>query len=613
MTGNKKSAVLLLAAALCACGGGQKPAESPPPKAAGPLVPERAEPAPDLSPVAAPSGLFAVGRLRTPLAVADRLLALLGVPGSLMDQAPARVQKLARAIDTNAPVEFAAMLDGGKKSDPVAAVVSIGLRSFAEAVEHARNEGARIEKLAPGVMAIELHDGPRCVVAVALGSAPARLVCAEKKRELELLSAFATRGLPTIDLGKRELEVMLDVPPIVELYKAELDGARLLSGFLIRQIELDAPRFDRAMADAVNAVIDDLVLLSRDVNKVRLGGEVSEERGEIALSLDFELREQKSLVAGVLGDFSKRSGPPPASFFTLPGDAQTGGYSHGFDAERFAGVRRTLAELADAFLEHEKVGKVGRERARDIIDFYFELARSNVTASGERSGAGAAAEEDGSFSLAVFDSAPKALMDGLADVHALAGDRDVRRLLAKRLGVAEKLLPKAHFVPLRAASVPAGSRALVLTIPDEFMSSLRDKLGAGGRSLGSIPKTLSMAVVPHGSGAVFAHARTPGELAGVLGAYLGGTGPTLADRSDLAPMRNLRASTGFFVTLSGLVSAIARGIGKKPRSSGPAASPPLFVRFEGTQGPPVVARIGLTIPKAFLQAAPARVPELVRP
>jgi hypothetical protein len=183
-------------------------------------------------------------------------------------------------------------------------------------------------------------------------------------------------------------------------------------------------------------------------------------------------------------------------------------------------------------------------------------------------------------------------------------------MLAKRLGIADKHLPTARFVPLRAASVPAGARALVLSTPEEFSKQLRAKLDVGGRSLATFPKTFSMAVVPHGTGAVFAHAPTPGELAGVIGAFLAGTGPTLADRSDVAPMRNLRASSAFFVTLAGLVSGVQRSLGKKGRSSGSASSPALFARLEGT---PTGTRIGLTIPRAFIQAAPARVPELMAP
>jgi hypothetical protein len=611
MIGALKRALALSVVVAVGCGGSQPTpgsgaAATP---AATPLSPR--EEAPDLSPVEAPRGLVLVGRLKTPIPIANRMGRWLGIPAPLLDMLPGRARDLARVLDPEAPVEVAGVLDTARGHDPLSMVVSLGVTSLAEAVEEARAQGARIRRVAPGVVRIDLGSGPDCAVAVSLGRAPARLVCADGDQALEALLPFATRGLPNLEIGPRELELSVDVAAVVAAYGAELDGARLLSGFVIRQLELDDARFDRALSEAVNGVADELVLFARDVSKVRLGGVVSEERAEIVLDFEVELGQKRSLVAAALADLGKHAGPPPASFFTLPGDAQSGGYSLGFDAERWARLKDTLVEVVDAFMEHDKVGRAGRDRMRGAVDLYFNMLRARATAAGDRSGA--ASDEDGSWGLSLYDEPPKALAGGLADLEKLIRDRDVRRMITRRLGVDDKLLPSARFVPLRAAGVPAGTRGLLVTVPKGLVQRLREKFPGQGSGANMVPPSLALAVAPHGDGAVFAFARDQAELSGLLGAFLGGKGPTLADRSELAKMRELEASGAYFATLASLFSTFSKSIGIPKTAPGSLPLAPVVVRFESAGANPPTARLRVTIPRALVQAVPQLIPSLLVP
>jgi len=608
-------AIVLSAVLLCACGGSQKPAD--PPKSSDPapgaLAPVEA--APDLSPVAAPLGLFVVGRLKTPVAVVDRIGGWLGMPGPVFDLIPGRARELVRLIDREAPVEVAATFVGDRKNNPFAGVVSVGLTSLAAAVEGAAAQGVLVTRVSPGVVALDFGAGPRCVAAVALGRAPARLVCAEGQRDLDLLLPFATRGLPNLELGQREIEISVNFVPVVESFQDELDGARLFAGFLLRRVELDAPRFDRALAAAVNGLTDDLVLLARDADKLRIGGTVNEQRGEIALDFDLELKQQKSLIASMFLDMGKRSGPAPAALFTLPGDVDVGTYSYGVDRALFSNVQTSIAEVVDAFLEHEKVGKPGRDRARGIIDAYFELVRPSVAGWREDSVPSTPDDKAPAFGLILYDEPPKALSTGLADLNGLVGDRGFRAMLKKRLGLKEKVLPKARFVPLRGPSIPAGTRALVLTIPKELADSVEAGIPlARNRPQNLLPESLALVVAPNGSGTVVAYASTPAELAKVLGGFLSGKGPTLAERPELQPLRNLRASGAYFATVSGLIAAFSKGLGKQARQTpGQQPAPPLVVRIEAIPGPARGTRVGVTVPRALFQAIPSQIATLAAP
>src|SRR5688572_9998050 len=124
MAGTRRSAVVL-GFVLVGCA-----AKKPEPVAPAPAPPRSVEIAadtPDLSPVPAPAGVFAVGRLTRALAVSDAILGWAGLPVDLRELFPERTRELDRAIAWEAPVEFALVLAQGSPRNPVQAFVSVGL------------------------------------------------------------------------------------------------------------------------------------------------------------------------------------------------------------------------------------------------------------------------------------------------------------------------------------------------------------------------------------------------------------------------------------------------------------------------------------------------------
>lgn len=607
-----KRNVVAFALLAAACGGSKATTPAKAPDAAPPpSVLEPKEAAPDLSPVGAPPGLFAVGRWQRPFAQVDTLGGWLGIPGRVLDFIPERYDGIVQAIDGDAPVEFAAVLTRGQGA-PVDWVASLGLKSLSQAVEEARAHGAEVEQKAPGVVALGFgRRQPSCAVALALGRAPARLVCSSNERMLAAQLPFATRGLPTLPLGGRDLEVELRLAPLREGFQKELAGAPGYASFFARQLEIDAPRFDRAVADAVKALAEEAVTLVSDVDVIALGGSLDRTKGELALDVDVRLREQKSLIAGVLQDASGQ-GPPPASFFTLPASATSGGFTGGFDNARWAGPRARVTEIVDAFLEHEKIGKASRDRARRIAELYFELSGQRSMASGPApdgsSGLGAAG-----YTLQIFQHPAKPLVDTLADVNALLGDRQVRAMMAKRLSVPEKSLPKASLVPLRGAGVPAGTRALVVKLPKDFYDGLNATLSAkmlASKKRGAEPPELAFVAVPRGEGTVVGMAATTTELGKVLGDFLSGKGVTLKERAELLPLERMTTSGAYFITLGAMVAALAESTGNTAlKATGPAANAPIFMRYEVQKG---TTRFGVTVPRGVFTGVQALVPALIR-
>ncbi|HVR18222.1 MAG TPA: hypothetical protein VMS65_00955, partial [Polyangiaceae bacterium] len=319
--------------------GGANPA---PPKSASPapgaIAKEPAEKA-DLSPVASPPDVFVVGRLKRPGPIADTLGKWAGLPLSLRTLLAREVPALDSVIAWDAPVEVAVALPPGGRRHGVRAVVSVGVNSLSGMLNAARDRGLSPERIQPEVYAFSAQSGSHCVVGPALGAASARLVCGERAADVEELFPYATRGLPNENLGSRDLELELRVEPVRRRYSSELAGARLLAGFLLRQAELDHPRFDRALADATYGVADELVLWVEDTDSIELGGVLDETKQQLALDLDWKFRSTRSWLAKVTEELSRRPGPPPPAFARLPGDATGAGYAIDSRTEKSAPLR----------------------------------------------------------------------------------------------------------------------------------------------------------------------------------------------------------------------------------------------------------------------------------
>jgi hypothetical protein len=560
----------------------------------------------DLSPVAAPPELFVVGRLKRPGVIADTLGKWAGLPVSFRSLLGQELDGLDRVIAWEAPVELAVALTSGGRRQGVRAVVSIGIVSLGDTLNAARDRGRSPERIAPEVYGFPGPEGMRCAAGPALGGSSARLVCGAKRGDVEELFAYATRGLPNEDLGPRDLEVELRAEPLRQRFSSEIGGARLFAGFLLRQVELDSPRFDRAVADAVYGIADELVMEVNDTDSLKLGGSLDEASKNVSLEVAWKFRSTRSWVAGLVNEMTSRPGPPPAAFARLPGDATFAGYTVDLRTERMAPLRASLTEVVDAYLEHEKLGKKTREHAKRLLASVFSSGVSGVQAKGSLE-AGTFNEAERRLGWRVGRAElPVADMDRMGgDVHALISDRALFKALAKRFEIDAKVPLKSELTPVTGKGIPAGARSLTITMPVELAQELRKNAGRSQKV--EDPKEqvkLVMVWAPDGPTAtVFAVSPDKKDATERLRAFFAEGGKRLGARAELAALHVTRALHADFFSLTGLFDSMERS--EKSRAQRPSqGDAPIFAAFTALAGPPLAFSASVTIPAAAFADAP---------
>jgi hypothetical protein len=596
----------VLLVALAGCGG----APTPPPQA--PKPPPAPKPAPvvetaDLSPVAAPPGLFVVGRLQRPLALTDALAHWAGVPVGLRDIVPLAVKDFDAALAWEAPLELAVAVAPSGSRGMVEAAVSVGLTSTEQALTAARREGYELKRLGPEIYGVAGPPHMSCAIAPAIGSALARLVCAHRSVELEDLLPYMTRGLPNAALGQHDLEVELRVEPLRQRFASEIGSARLFAGFLVRELQLDAPRFDTALSDTAYALADELVALVHDVDLVHLEATVNEERRELDADLSLTFGDHKSWTVSAVADRAKHEGAAPEKFFAQPSDATSGGYYYAHDPALYERMSAGLVELADAYLEHAKVAKPARERVARLIQTYFRWDGAGVTASGtDTVEASKKGEKSGTSDWMVLraDDPPPTLKGLLADLAGILADREARSFAARTFKVEDKELPSGRLVPLTGPGIPAGTRALMLKTPTDLGPLFGRSFGLSDKPANPHSSERAFTVVMSGPSAVIASAESTKVLAARLGQALSGKGLTLATRSELEPLRAMRANWGAFSTLMALLGSLGHELGD-PNQIG-ASLPhhgqvPMFLDFEVEPPTGASARWRLTVPASVFE------------
>jgi hypothetical protein len=609
----------LVVLSTAACGGAAKPAAAP---AAAPVAPAvaPAPDAPDLSPVAAPAGLVGVGRLSRPLALGENVARWAGLPVSLRQLLPERLKDLDSAIAWDAPVEFAVVLSDKLSRDPLGAVITVGVSSERAALDVAQARGFAVERLSGGIYSVETGTA-HCALAPALGSVKTRFVCGSRRSALNELLPYATRGLPNEKLGTHDLEVEFRAQPVRDRFGQQLGSARLLAGMLVRQFALDDQRFDRAFSDAAYATADELVALVQELDTLHLQGSLDDTKREVSLELTLRFNAKKSWVANLFAESQKHNGPAPAAFWKLPADSTSGGYAYGLGAAPFDAIQASLAEITDAFLEYEKVGKATRGRARRVLDAYFlATAGSRVTGEGTSSDLATAKPGEGGFMLSRVDAPAAKLREALSDLQALINDPSFRKLLARRTRLEEKLLPTAKLAPLNGAGVPAGTRALTITVRPELKARMQKMLMRGKDQTSSeagAPATHVIAIIPDETGSVVGMAGTQKELALRLGSYASGKGPTLAEQKELTELRSLSVNAAQFTTL---LSLYARFLDPAPAEVGKLSSTlpnqgraPILGTYAAEGAGPVTGRIRFRVPSGVFEDLPAALPALMTP
>lgn len=458
-------------------GCGSPPPVAPPPAA--PLVsaaPLAKEDAPDVSPVAAPAELIALARFKKPQSAIETVAAWANYPYKLKDVLPNEMKALEGVIAWDAPLEAAVALDPlgeGKLPEPLA-VVSLGLTSLEGALDFARSKGQSVRRLRAGVYRIGDSEQISCAAGVAVGSAPARLVCGHRAHDVDGLFNFATRGLSNEPLPNVDFQVELRLEPVKKKYAAELGSARLLAGFLLREVQVDNPRFDRALSDVAYSLIDEATAVVHDLDKVRIDGTLDGVKNQIDARVDLKFAGQKSWLVQASTETMGMVEPTPELFWQLPADSTQAGFSVGWKQGRLKPIGKTLAELVDGYLESQKVPAGFRNQAAKSVELLFEQKTKQVRAQGELSELPsdpllAAGYRVFGWQVAALDGDSKTLLAFLDSLSGALSSRDLRNLLKARLNLDPALVPKVSSHGVQPRGFKPGAKAYRFDVSRELL------------------------------------------------------------------------------------------------------------------------------------------------
>jgi hypothetical protein len=462
----------LAPSALFACGGtaSNTPAAAPAPAVS--AAPVSKEEPPDLAPVAAPAELVAIARFKKPETAVETVSAWANFPVKVHDVLPSEMRGLEQVVAWDAPLEFAMALDPlgeGKVPEPLS-VLSIGLTSLDGALDFARSQGQSVRRLRSGVYRIGDSEDVACAVGLAVGSAPARLVCGHRAHDIDGLFNYATRGLPTEPMQNLDFQLELRLDPVKKKYGAELGSARLFGGFLLREVQMDNPRFDRALSDAAYGLIDETLAFVHDLDKVRLDANVDSAKNLINVRQDTQFSGQQSWLVQAAAETVPLSAPPPAEFWQLPADAASASYSVGWKPGRLKPLGRALGELLDAYLDAEKVPAGLRAQSSKALEGLFDLSSNAVRADGALTDVPSdplLAADYRFFGWQVNelpgDAKPVlAVFDGLT---AALGSRDLAQILKKRAQISEAMWPKFSTHAVNVKGFKPGAKAYRVDVP----------------------------------------------------------------------------------------------------------------------------------------------------
>ncbi len=609
-------ALSLLVSTALGCGGGQAPAaKTPVPEAK--EQPRQPEEAADLSPVPVPKNLVLVGRVQRPITLAETVARWAGLPISPR-QLLGEYSWIEPLVAWDAPVQVAGVVEGKSTPEPII-VGTIGLTSLDKAIAALRDQGQSVRRVAPGVYQIA-GDDPSCFVASSRGQAPARLVCGENARAVERLVPFATRGLPDMPAGKADLELEFTAEPLQRMFAQQLSSLTFLSGFAIRQLSIDHAGFDRALADAVYALAGEAQVLATDIDKVRIESKLDEAASVIDFSTSIKLRSEKSWTGQLLGEAAQVSAPAPEVFWQLPEDATSASYAYTLKDERFKPIGRTLADLADGYLDKEKVSRGAREKVKALVRDFFTMTGLVVQAEGINPEQ-LPAEPTLQQYLADFLGWQMFVADGSSEpwlavyrgLHNVLNDRELRKLAAKQLDLDAKLLPTSTERAMTGKGVPPGGRVFVVNVPQGLVEKLnKEKPTAPKVKLSAMQAVL--AVVPVDKRTIMVMAPTLEAAAQRLASFKAGKGATLGQRQDLTALRTNKAFAAGFGSVSsfaGQISSIAhRDAGQLLAALPHKGRSPIFSSLVVERGDGVTLRLNARVPKAVIEDAAALAPQV---
>jgi hypothetical protein len=577
-------------------------------------------PAYDLAPVAEPTDVIGVLRWKSPTVDLNNLGSCSNVPGGILDQVP-RIgltkafekafhdqvdgSALANLVALDAPVDAVVTLDATARTPKPIFAVAIGLTSVDGAKAAAGAKGSLTE-IVPGVWRIGDKDrrGLACAIAVSAGATPARLVCAEREKDVTTLAPYLTRTVPTQAPAASDFHLELRVVPLDTRFgdqlRQQLRGLPILAQ---TQATIGEPDFDNAVMTAAGALSDEVGAFVGDLDKLQIDTTI--DKGTCLTSTTaLQMRGKSSWVVNTLIDRSDRVGPPPAIYWRAPRDASSAFYGRGSDPSRYTEILRTLRTMLVGAMKKVGVGSDDDRKAlADLVALPLSKDVNTMSSSGHsdppagkpaaaaKPAAGKAAATPGKLASTLnnlgwyvmgFDDGADAISKQLKDLVAVYNRKGLHDPLKKALGDDAVFLPTVKLVTAPAA---LGKGALdievKLDIPDdvpwapspEVLDDAAPRGGKGGKPVkpakpakpaprGKTTLTFHLILVTEGKTAWFGFGGDRDDVVKHLLMSKSGapdTG-TIASRPGLETLKNGKNLSGGFLTLNTFLKAVENGM-----------------------------------------------------
>lgn len=577
-------------------------------------------PAYDLAPVAEPVDVVGLARWKSPTVDLNNLGSCSNVPGGILDQLPRiglgkAFQKsfrdqvdgaeLASVVALDAPVDAVVTLDAGSRSPKPVFAVAVGLTSL-DAAKHAAGAKGSLPEIVPGVWRIgdKERRGLSCAIVVSAGATPARLVCAEREKDVTLLAPYLTRTLPTQAPAASDFHLELRVAPIDARFGDQLrQQLRALPILAQTQATIGEPDFDNALMASASALSDELGALVSDLDKLQIDATLDKATC-LTSSTALQLRGKSSWLVNTMVDRADRSGPPPAIFWRAPRDASSVFYGRGSDPARYTEILRTLRAMLVGSMKKLGVGSDDDRKAlADLVALPLSKDTNTVSASGHSAPAAAPAAKGGAkpapakagapagrpgpssrfaaglanmgWYVVGFDDGADALAKQLKDLVAVYNRKGLHDPLKKALGEDAIYLPTIKIVPAPAA---LGKGALdvevKIDIPDDdaftdraaaAMETAKPAKPAKPLKLAKNAKTtltFHILLVSEGKAAWVGFGGNRDDV--VKHMLMSKTGSpdteTIASRPGLEPLKSGKNMSGGFFTLNTFLKAFEGGL-----------------------------------------------------
>jgi hypothetical protein len=535
--------------------------------------------------VAPPAELFAVARLPNAAKTADTGIAWSGLPMNWRSMLGKAVPGIERAAALDAPVDFAAMLDPASTEEPrVEWAFSIGALSTDAAAAFFRAQGATVTSEAAGAYRARIGKGLTCAVVRALGVAPARVVCSDQAVNADALAPYMSCGMPTESFGNNELHAHVTAEPFRRRYGSQVTLIRTVGvPFLLRELSLDHPKFDRALRDVLYGLADEVIALAYDLDRLDIDATLAAGGSALDISTTLAMSGQRSWWAQSAVHAAGTGGPAPDTFWRLPLDSTSGSYSSFGDTERYRGIGASLRELADGWLDYHKLAERRRVPLVEALEQMITTGASTANATlpdegsapppdkGRASSADSVRAAVGQH-LFVLDRGGDRLAKLASELVKALGERALREHLGQsKMGPAARLPVGRERAPKFPKGLAPKTKVFELQLPAAALGSTGStakpgKGNANGKASTPAEKpgeglSVILVAMPDGPLTWFGFGTDEKMLEERLAQVKAGTGATLAKREGLGALKTETAISAGFSSLAALVGGMSRSFG----------------------------------------------------